>query len=274
MSANSKPPLVAVLPTSLTLANAVCGFAAISYATIPSEATFSPHLYTAGLLILLAMVFDALDGAVARLTKQTSSFGAELDSLCDVISFGVAPAVLLVQMPHVLPTRLLWCIALLFVLCATLRLARFNATPDEAHDSNWFTGLPSPAAAAVIASIAVVWPGVEQLAAGAAGEVKIAAQALIHFAPRVNPWLMLTLACLMVSKIRYPHPSKQLLHGKRPLIHVVQIVFIVIAAFAIHELALPLACLAFAVGSPLRALGSQGAAGIARLKHPELELER
>jgi len=261
-------PLVAVLPTSLTLANAVCGFAAISYATDgEAEGAIIEPVAFAGLLILLAMVFDALDGSAARLTRQTSAFGAYLDSLCDVVSFGVAPAVLIVNFPHVIPSRLLWCIALSYVLCATLRLARFNVDHEEGGGSDVFCGLPSPAAAGVVASLVLVWPSLQRWAGGEApAELQPAAAALAYLTPAGMPWLALVLACLMVSKIRYPHPLRQFLQGKRPLIHLVQAYFILVAAFAVHEVALPLAFFVFALGSPLRALISQLTAGIARSK--------
>src|SRR5579872_4016313 len=122
--------LFAVLPTLLTLGNAVCGFGAITFA---AKVGLEPYglgrsdtecLWIAAILIFLAMVFDMLDGRAARWAKQTSEFGAELDSLCDAVSFGVAPAVILIKfsaeahpsmsMPA---ARLLWVIAVLFVVC-------------------------------------------------------------------------------------------------------------------------------------------------------------
>jgi len=262
----SKLPLVAVLPTSLTLGNAVCGFAAISYATQSEAEPSALHpLCTAGLLILLAMVFDALDGAVARLTQQTSAFGAQLDSLCDLVSFGVAPAVLLMNFPHTIPSRLLWCIALLYVLCAAMRLARYNADQESEGASNCFCGLPSPAAAGAIASLTLIEPKLRNIAAaGAPRQLEPISELLALLAPVVAPWLVLLLACLMISKVRYPHPFKDLLHGKRPMVRLVQAYFILVAAFAIHELALPLILFVFALAFPLRAAILQLVAGIAR----------
>src|SRR5260370_30402589 len=104
---------IAVLPTLLTLGNGVCGFAAIAYASkITTSGSLSPSdinylfLLSAG-LIFLAMVFDALDGAAARLSRTTSEFGGQLDSLCDAISFGVAPAILLLRMGQEWPSSTL-----------------------------------------------------------------------------------------------------------------------------------------------------------------------
>ena len=90
----------AVLPTMLTLGNAVCGFGAITFAAKWSGGDAKLSLFIASGLIFLAMVFDALDGSAARLTKQTSEFGAQLDSLCDAISFGVAPGFILLQLAN------------------------------------------------------------------------------------------------------------------------------------------------------------------------------
>jgi CDP-diacylglycerol--serine O-phosphatidyltransferase len=147
--------VVPILPTLVTLGNAFCGFTAIDYAmkagASGADATRFYHwIGWSGVMILLAMVFDALDGKVARLAHATSDLGRELDSLCDVISFGVAPAVIvktLASYQNYLP-RLGWAASVLFVMCAALRLARFNIETDAAEESHWyFKGLPSPAAA-------------------------------------------------------------------------------------------------------------------------------
>src|SRR5262249_23200929 len=126
---------IAIIPTLLTLANAVCGFAAIAYASkigVNGSSPAEDNLYFAlsGALIVAAMLFDALDGSVARLSKVASNFGGELDSLCDAISFGAAPAFLILRLgPGWQPTAFLHQalagIATLYMLCAILRLARF-----------------------------------------------------------------------------------------------------------------------------------------------------
>ena len=98
-----------------------------------------------GALILLAMIFDAVDGQVARITRATSDFGAQLDSLCDLVSFGLAPAILLVKMcPQFtsLHSEAIWSIAAVFACCAALRLARFNVEMDNDDDHTMFAGLP------------------------------------------------------------------------------------------------------------------------------------
>ena len=113
-----------------------------------------------GLLIFLAMIFDALDGYVARLSRTASDFGAELDSLCDLVTFGVAPAFLLVKMcPQFayLHRDAVWVIAASFAACAALRLARFNVETSDEDEHLHFSGLPSPAAAAAIAGFAIMF---------------------------------------------------------------------------------------------------------------------
>ena len=113
-----------------------------------------------GWLIFVAMIFDGLDGYVARLSRTASDFGAQLDSLCDVVSFGVAPGFLLVKMcPQFtyLHRQAVWVIAAAFAACAALRLARFNVETSDDDDHLYFSGLPSPAAAAVIAGFAIMF---------------------------------------------------------------------------------------------------------------------
>lgn len=169
-----------ILPSLFTTGNVFCGF----YAFI---AVLNEDFYFAAWAIFVAIVFDALDGRVARLTKTTSAFGVQYDSLADVISFGMAPAFLAYSWVLKPFDRLGWMAAFLFLLCGALRLARFNVTkPDITGNS--FIGLPIPAAAAVIASIVI---GFEDI-----------------FAVRLDPIIMVCvvylLAFLMVSNIHYP----------------------------------------------------------------------
>ncbi len=115
-----------------------------------SEAT---HCMYSAALIFLAMVFDALDGQVARLSRTSSEFGAQLDSLCDLVSFGVAPAFLLVKMcPDftAVHNEPVWVLAATFAVCVALRLARYNVETDEDDDHRTFSGLPSPAGGAAV----------------------------------------------------------------------------------------------------------------------------
>src|SRR5262249_13388091 len=171
---------VAVFPTMFTLGNLICGFFAIVVASRVAAPTDKPippapeiainklvldpndpthNVMLSGWLIFLAMIFDALDGHVARLARSSSDFGTQLDSLCDLVSFGVAPGFLLVKM---CPTFTyshdkIWIIAAAFATCAALRLARFNVETGEEDDHMHFSGLPSPAGAASIAGFAILF---------------------------------------------------------------------------------------------------------------------
>lgn len=248
----------AVVPTLLTLGNVVCGFGAITLATkVGPGMTEGNELPIAGLLILAAMVFDTLDGRAARWANLTSDFGAQLDSLCDVISFGVAPAFIMLKFPGIdgiYHPRLLWVIAALFVVCAVLRLARFNVETDEEDSHQFFSGLPSPAAAGTVASIAVVMPGLRQLTEPSMSSLTQQSGEFLIGAVTIGlPAITLALACLMISRIRYPHVFNQLFRGRRNFQHLVQLIFALVVIFVVHELAVPLVFCYFVLASPLRA---------------------
>lgn len=274
-----RPPrrqrLVAVLPTMLTLGNAVCGFGAITFASkvglaareslierLGWELSDPTCLAVAGLLIFLAMLFDMLDGRAARWAKQTSQFGAQLDSLCDAISFGVAPAFIMIKFsPNDFHPRLLWMIAVLFALCAILRLARFNVETDEDDTHDYFSGLPSPAAAGTIASFMIVYPELVDLAKAVPSDsswweraTNSAAAAMVPALRFLVPLMGLMCACLMVSRVRYAHVFNQWFRGRKSYHHVVQLVIGIAAIVMVKELAVPLIFCGFALGAPLRAL--------------------
>ena len=261
----------AVLPTLLTLCNAACGFGAITIAAKVGPEHFDKlELLTAAYLIFLAMLFDMLDGSAARLTNQTSEFGAQLDSLCDAISFGVAPAFILLQLAHpehhLMDTigtapfnyhpRILWAIAVLFMVCAILRLARFNVESDEEDSHEYFSGLPSPAAAGVVASFPIGMKELKDLLAtdGAVSWARPAEEYLLPALAIVLPLITLAAAVLMVSRIRYAHVFNQLIRGRRGRKQILQIVFMMVLVFVVREMALPVLFCWFAFSSPVRAL--------------------
>jgi CDP-diacylglycerol--serine O-phosphatidyltransferase len=261
----------AVLPTLLTLGNAVCGFGAITITARVGPENFSgTELYAAAQLIFLAMLFDMLDGSAARLTNQTSDFGAQLDSLCDAVSFGVAPAFLMLKLTHPghllmnsisdlpfdYPIRLLWAIAVLFMLCAILRLARFNVESDEEDSHEFFSGLPSPAAAGVIAAFPIGVDGLKDLTAGndSGGWADPVARYVLPSMSALLPVITLCVAILMVSRVRYPHVFNQLTRGHRSRIQLLQIVFALVMVFVVKELAVPLVFCYFAFSAPCRSL--------------------
>ncbi|HEY9565104.1 MAG TPA: CDP-diacylglycerol--serine O-phosphatidyltransferase [Nocardioides sp.] len=140
---SAKEQLRVTSPSLFTTANMACGFSSVLLAT-------EGHFQFAAILIAVAIIMDILDGGVARLVGATSPFGVQLDSLADLVSFGLAPAVLVYT--WVLPEWPItaWLAAFLWLACAGFRLARFNFTIDPTDDKRYFIGLPSPAAAAVV----------------------------------------------------------------------------------------------------------------------------
>jgi len=136
-----------LLPNLFTLGGLFAGFYAIVQA-------MNLNFDLASIAIFVAMVLDSLDGRVARLTNTQSAFGAEFDSLSDMVSFGAAPALVMYEWVLRDMGKWGWVAAFLYCACAALRLARFNTMLDVA-DKRWFTGIPSPAAAALVAGF--VW---------------------------------------------------------------------------------------------------------------------
>ena len=271
---------IAILPTLFTLGNLVCGFFAIVVAARIERPT-SPDIPTAsairlqvespaalinqldrqdpvhnvmlsGWLIFLAMIFDALDGHVARLAKQTSDFGAQLDSLCDVVTFGVAPAFLLVKMcPSYtfLHNEQVWIIAATFAACAATRLARFNAETSEDDDHFHFVGLPSPAAAASIAGFAILFYTLRNDA-----NTLERAATIDNFVQTLLPIYALVVAALMVSRIPYPHVVNQMFRGQHSFAHLVSVIFALVLIMVFRGYAVPIVCTAFVFSGPIKLL--------------------
>ena len=140
-------PLIHLVPNAFTVASICFGLSAIRYG-------LDGRYQTAVIMIILAAIFDGLDGRSARLLKITSKLGAELDSLADFLSFGVAPAFLIYLWTLNEAKGLGWAVALFYVICAALRLARFNSELEDPDRPPWmtrfFTGMPAPAAAGVV----------------------------------------------------------------------------------------------------------------------------
>ncbi len=242
---------ITILPSLVTIINGACGFAAISFASYAASSgagEFSYHRFTvpyfamAGYMILLAMLADMLDGRLARMSQSTSSFGGQLDSLCDVVSFGAAPAFLMLKIAEQklagieatgVPTifislleRFFWLAAAAYFSCAAIRLARFNVENEEDESAHMsFVGLPSPAAAGVIASLVIfhqeavpdilTHPGRDWTA----GVVNFLLDDLVIY---VLPMVAIALAVLMVSRIRYSHVINQYMRGKKPFAHLLR----------------------------------------------------
>ncbi len=206
----------AVSPASLiTLGNLACGVAAMIWATEAQRQGDLSLLEYSGWLIVLATIFDALDGKVARLTQSTSTLGAQLDSLADAITFGVAPGLMLRALvimeqpvfetrPH---PRLLFVAPILFSVCAVLRLARFNtetAEEDPNREHGVFKGLPSPAAAGLPTAMLLFYFNVRDPNFFLSFDESVI-YAINETILRVAPFLLIFMAMLMVSRVPYPH---------------------------------------------------------------------
>ena len=231
-----------VLPTLFTVGNLFCGYLSI-WCSI--RGTFEVAAY----LIIAAAVLDALDGRIARLTNSASEFGEEYDSLADLVSFGVAPAVLAYSWGLSDFSRLGWLASFLFVVCGSMRLARFNI---QTHivDKKYFIGLPIPAAAGTVSTLVLATP--EPLVD------RVWMTGLLA--------LTVVLSYLMISTIRYRSFKDLDLKRRRPLwiLPLIAVVFVVIAFRP--TLSLLALTLAFAASGPAAKL-----AGFFRRKHAGTE---
>ncbi len=233
----------------LTLGNMLCGFAAVYFcilgvigavtnvdpgvkATLNNRFLehFLPTFFSVGgFFIFLGMFFDLMDGRVARMTTGTTNFGGQLDSLADMVTFGVAPAILTIGMLSVGTregiatmlgwSRLSWVSGAVYASCCALRLARFNvehAEGDLRHTS--FHGLPSPGAAAVVASLIILYEHVAEVRS--------------HVLLNSLPFVSMAVGALMVSRVRYVHVPNVYLRGRAPFGYV--LLFVITAALLIR----------------------------------------
>jgi len=216
-----------ILPSLFTTGNIFCGF----YTFV---AVLNEEFYLAAWAIVLAIVFDGLDGRVARLTKTTSKFGVQYDSLADIISFGMAPAFMVFAWKLMPFGRVGWMAAFLFLICGALRLARFNTMESE-DSSGSFNGLPIPGAAAVVASIVIL------------SEERI----FSHFPPVFLVIVVYALAFLMVSNIKYPAFKKLGLKKRVPFARFLFVVLMLYLFATIPLLALGFISFSYALLGPL-----------------------
>lgn len=213
------------LPNLMTAGNLFCGFVALTKiveADIANQVAFSKSINEALFFILLACVFDLLDGRVARMGGQESPFGQEFDSLADLISFGAAPAFLMhrfILKDVTFPTPAAgWFIASVYLVCGAFRLARFNALAivgDEKSTSKDFIGFPIPAAAGLVASITMFLLLCEQTSRDSG----------LDFDARKLRWILpiilIFLSVMMVSNVRYPSFKTLNLKSKSPFLKMV-----------------------------------------------------
>jgi CDP-diacylglycerol--serine O-phosphatidyltransferase len=257
---------ISLLPAAATLGNLLCGFLAVfcclwsmgaDYGASfgaqhrlvhPRLAHLFPTPISAGAyLIVLAMIFDALDGRLARITRRTSEFGAQLDSIADIVSFGVAPAALFIslllrppynstaEIPDAskLQFRIGLVCALVYLSCAAIRLARYNAENIKTEAAQQrFSGLPSPGAAAAVVALLALHEELRQ-SGFSVWDVDWA---------NASRWVIagtaFAVALLMVSRLDYVHVFNLYIRRKRPPTHLVWLIVIIGLAWYSFELLL------------------------------------
>jgi CDP-diacylglycerol--serine O-phosphatidyltransferase len=214
-----------ILPNTLTLCSMFLGF----YSII---AAIKGNYINAAWAVMIAIVFDGLDGWVARLTHSTTRFGIELDSLSDLVAFGVAPAVMLYKWSLIPFGRVGWAAAFLFVACGALRLARYNVQMGS-KESKSFTGMPIPGAAAIVATLVIFYHDTWDTE------------------PVKNHFILfftLFLSGLMVSTLRF-HGFKELDFSKRKPFWILVAIVLVLAILIIHtEIALFVFAMIYLIG--------------------------
>ncbi len=236
-----------LLPNLFTTAALFCGFYAI-------VAAIQGRFEQAAVALFIAMIMDGMDGRVARLTNTTSDFGVQYDSLSDMVSFGIAPALVVYLWSLEDWGKPGWLAAFIYAAATALRLARFN-TQSGIADKRYFQGLPSPAAAAVIAGM--VWFGDFASLREADGIIFL-----------TFPLTVLS-GILMVSNIRY-HSFKQLdLHGRVPFVAVLVAVLILVLIAIEPSLILFAMAVIYAASGPVMTLGGVQRYRARLRKHPD-----
>jgi CDP-diacylglycerol--serine O-phosphatidyltransferase len=225
---------ISVFPSLITLMNGIFGYVAISFTSRAAslERPLNPwfgitFFAMAGYMIFLAMVADMLDGSVARLSKSTTSFGGQLDSLSDAISFGVAPAFLMMKVMELkvrslsfnspflreLVLKTIGLCAVIYVCGTIIRLARFNVENKEDESAHMsFSGLPSPAAAGLIVSLVIFQQDFLPRIFNRYEGTCVFLESLIYC---ILPLIALSAAILMVTRVRYPHIVNVHFRGKK-----------------------------------------------------------
>lgn len=220
-----------LLPNLFTTASLFAAFYSI-------VASLNAQYEVAAIAIFIGMIADGLDGRIARLTNTQTAFGAEYDSLSDMVTFGVAPALLLYSSTLQQLGKLGWLVAFIFTAAVALRLARFN-TQLETADKRYFQGLPCPAAAAVVS--AFVWFCFQHQLANPAITILTAC-------------LTTTMAVLMVSNVRYYSFKEIDSRGKVPFLYLLLMVILFVSIAANPSVVLFSGFLIFALSGPLLTL--------------------
>ncbi len=260
---------IAVLPSLITLLNCVFGFASICLASKGFQEgapKFKLHdleftnLGIAGLMIFIAMIMDVLDGRVARMSQTTSSFGGQLDSLSDIVSFGLAPAFLMWQFLNhefadfiatnsfivSLVHRSIWFSAAIYLSCCAIRLARFNVENEEDESAHmYFIGIPSPAAAGVITSLIVFHQRLFLNPGPDSAVFRFFDIAIVY----TLPLIIIAIGLLMISRIKYPHLLNLIFKGQKPFVTLLWCVFVMAMIFVSLSISLVLSFCGFALYS-------------------------
>jgi CDP-diacylglycerol--serine O-phosphatidyltransferase len=217
-----------VLPNLFTTGNLFCGF----YSAL---ASMKGMYEIAAWTILIAVVLDSLDGRIARMTHTTSKFGGEYDSLCDLVTFGVAPAILLYSWSLQSYGKFGWLAAFLFVVCGALRLARFNVQIGVI-DSRFFNGLPIPGGAAVLATGVILYYFL-----GGEG--------------RFSNWSVMigvvAIALFMVSSIKYYSFKDLNFFSRQPFMSFMLIVLVLVIVVAYPEIMLFTLAFGYSLSGPV-----------------------
>jgi len=266
------------IPNLVTMGNGICGFSAlITILKIQNVESAQGSLgadqlklfAAAAWLILLGMIFDAFDGQIARLSGRTSDLGAQLDSLCDLVTFGIAPAALVIRMNMAFNMmvyqgiwgKVVWFFCLAYFLGAILRLARFNAENDHDESAHLcFKGLPSPAAAGCVASLVIFYSYIQNFSKRELqwlGNIfrEDSIKAVFEYIPLMLPVLMLILGYIMVaSRLKYSHMAGRLLNHRQSFEFFVSLVFFIILAAVIPEVILPIVFIGYMLYAPIAAL--------------------
>lgn len=224
-----------VLPNLFTTANLFCGF----YSAI---ASMKGMYEIAAVTILIAVVLDSLDGRIARMTHTTSKFGGEYDSLCDLVTFGVAPAILAYNWSLLAYGKLGWLAAFLFVVCGALRLARFNVQIGVI-DSRFFNGLPIPGGAAVLATGVILFYYL-------GGEGRFPSWSIMIG--------VVAIALFMVSSIKYYSFKDLNFFSRKPFMSFVLIVLVLVIVVANPEIMLFTFAFGYSLSGPAWALFKLG----------------
>ncbi|MBC8106107.1 MAG: CDP-diacylglycerol--serine O-phosphatidyltransferase [Anaerolineae bacterium] len=245
------------LPSIATLGNAICGFGAMYVAGFDdinvgqdpwAKLLLQNKFLAAAYLVFIAMIFDALDGRLARFARHTTDFGGQLDSLADVVSFGAAPAYIALQLfkseGPTLPffwSRLIWAMGAVYFSCAAIRLARFNVSNEHGEQHHFsFLGLPSPGAAGAVVGFILLQQ-----------ELKESAPQLARMCVYVLPALVLITGLLMVADIRYPHIVNRYLRGRRSIARLIAGVTVILLLVIAHRYVLGIGCVVYALQGPM-----------------------